>query len=242
MSVPCVLSNRTRAALLVGFLSLLAAGCHPDRIVTGTVPSDYRDRHPIQINEGTRMVQMFIGSGRSGLTPEQRALAGSFASQWRRYGSGALNIELPVSVANEVSSSRTVRELRSLLAASGVPPRAIMVRAYQTQDPSNIAPIRLTFPAVTAQVASRCHAGVQDLGPTFNSQWSQNHPNANFGCSTQHNLAATVANPEDLVQPRAETPPYAARRRQALDKYRQGQDPSSVYNTSSNAAVSTVGR
>lgn len=234
--------NRVAAALLTGFVSLLAAGCHPDRIVTGTIPSDYRDRHPIQINEGTRVVQMFIGSGRAGLTPEQRAIAGSFAAQWRRYGSGPLTIELPVSVSNELASSHTVRELRSLLAASGVPARGILVRSYQPTGPSNIAPMRLVFPAVNAQVASRCHAGTEDLGPTPTFHSAQNYPYWNFGCATQNNLAVTVANPEDLVTPRAETPPYAARRRQALDKYRQGQDPSSVYNTNSNAAVSTVGR
>lgn len=234
--------NRVAAALLTGLVSLLVAGCHPDRVVTGTLPSDYRDRHPIQVNEGTRVVQMYIGSGRSGLTPEQRAIAGSFASQWRRYGSGPLTIELPVAVANEVSSSRTVQELRSLLAASGVPPHGILIRSYQSPDPSNIAATRLVFPAVRAQVASRCHAGTEDLGPTPTFQSAQNYPYWNFGCATQNNLAVTVANPEDLVQPRAETPPYAARRRQALEKYRQGQDPSSVYNTNSNAAVSTVGR
>lgn len=242
MSVLRVSRFRLRAALLVGAVSLLAAGCHPDRIVTGTIPSDLRDRHPIQINEGIHSVQMFVGSGRSGLTPEQRALSGAFASQWRRYGSGPLTIVLPVNVSNEMSSSRTVRELRSLLAASGVPQRAILIRAYQSNDPSNIAPIRLTFPAVRAQVANRCHAGVDDLGPTPTFQSVQNYPYSNFGCATQHNLAASVANPEDLVQPRAETPVYAARRRQVLDKYRQGQDPSTTYSSSSNAAVSTVGR
>src|SRR5690606_17760249 len=117
MSVPST-PRRLRAALLLGLVSLAVAGCQTDRIVTGTVPLDYRDRHPIQINEGTRTVQMFIGSGRTGLTPEQRALAGGFASQWRRYASGPMTIELPANVANEVSSSRTVRELRSLLSAS----------------------------------------------------------------------------------------------------------------------------
>jgi pilus assembly protein CpaD len=236
MSVISVLPARLRAALFIGAVSIAVAGCQTDRIVTGTVPADYRDRHPIQVNEGTRSVQMFVGTGRIGLTPEQRALAGGFASQWRRHGSGPLTIELPANVANEVSSSRTLRELRSLLVSSGVPARAIQVQAYQSDAPSNVAPIRLTFAAITAQVANRCHVGQENLGPTPSPDWAQNYSSRNFGCATQHNLAASVANPEDLVQPRAEQPSYAARRKTVLEKYRQGQDPSTTYPTQTKAS------
>lgn len=241
MSVASVIPGRIRAALLIGVATLAVAGCQTDRIVTGTMPQDYRDRHPIQVNEGARSVQMFVGSGRSGLTPEQRALAGGFASQWRRYGSGPMTIELPAGVANEVSSGRTVRELRSLLVSSGVHPRAIQIQAYQSDTPSNVAPIRLTFAAISATVASRCHAGQEDLGPTANfGNWQQNYSGRNHGCATQHNLAAAVANPEDLVQPRAEQPAYAARRKTVLEKYRQGQDPSTNYPNATKA--SSVGQ
>lgn len=241
MSVACAIPVRFRAAFLLGIVSIAIAGCQTDRIVTGSVPSDYRDRHPIQINEGIRSVQMFIGTGRSGLTPEQRALAGGFASQWKRYGSGPLTIELPANSANEIASSNTVRELRSVLASSGVPARAIQIKAYQSEQPSNLAPIRLVFPAVRAQVASRCHAGQEDLGPNPSFNSAQNYSMRNFGCATQHNLAAQVANPEDLVQPRNEAQAYAARRRYVLEKYRQGQDPSTVYQSTTNGRVSNVG-
>jgi pilus assembly protein CpaD len=236
MSVTRVLPARLRAALLLGFASIAVAGCQTDRIVTGTVPSDYRDRHPIQVNEGARSVQMFVGSGRIGLTPEQRALAGGFASQWRRYGSGPMTIELPAGVANEVASGRTVRELRSLLVSSGVHPRAIQIQAYQTNTPSNVAPIRLIFSAISATVASRCHAGQENLGTNPDFEGAQNYPMRNFGCATQHNLAVSVANPEDLVQPRAEQPPYAARRKTVLEKYRAGTDPSTTYPAAAKAS------
>lgn len=240
MSVTSVLPGRLRAALLIGLASLTIAGCQHDRIVTGSVPSDYRDRHPIQVNEGARSVQMFVGSGRTGLTPEQRALAGGFASQWRRYASGPMIIEIPAGVANEAASSRTVRELQSVLIASGVHPRAIQIQAYQSDTPSNVAPIRLTFSAISAQVANRCHAGQENLGLTQNGDAFQNYSMKNFGCATQHNLAAAVANPEDLVQPRAEQNGFAARRRTVLEKYRSGQDPSTNYPNA--AKASNVGQ
>lgn len=242
MSVSRVFSPRIRAAAILSLLSILVAACQSDRIVTGTVASDYRARHPIQLNEGIRSVLIHVGSGRASLTPEHRALAGQFGANWRREGSGVVNIEIPAGVPNEFASGHSVRELRSILAASGVPPRAIVVRTYQSAEPTNLGAIRLAYGTVRAQVASRCHAGTEDLGPTYDFRSIQNHPYANFGCATQHNLAAAVANPEDLVQPRAETPAYAARRRTVMDKYRQGQDPSTAYSSSSAGRVSTVGQ
>lgn len=90
--------------------------------------------------------------------------------------------------------------------------------------------------AINATVASRCHVGQDNLGNRQNFEDAQNYSTRNFGCASQHNLAATVANPEDLVQPRAEQPGYAARRKTVLEKYRQGQDPSTNYPTATKAS------
>jgi hypothetical protein len=54
-------------------------------------------------------------------------------------------------------------------------------------------------------------------------------------------FASAVATPEDLVQPRPEDPAYAARRQTVVDKYRQGQDPSTTYTQNTGAKISTVG-
>jgi pilus assembly protein CpaD len=64
----------------------------------------------------------------------------------------------------------------------------------------------------------------------------------NLGCSTQQNLAASVANPEDLIQPRPETPPLAGRRQNVIEKYRKGENPSGQYETKQDAQASDVGQ
>jgi pilus assembly protein CpaD len=51
-----------------------------------------------------------------------------------------------------------------------------------------------------------------------------------------------VENPADLVQPRGETPIYAARRSQALDKYRRGESSATVYPDADKAKISDVAK
>jgi pilus assembly protein CpaD len=64
----------------------------------------------------------------------------------------------------------------------------------------------------------------------------------NFGCASQHNLAAMVDEPVDLVEPRAETPPYTARRDTVLDKYKKGESSATVYPDLEKAKISDVGQ
>jgi pilus assembly protein CpaD len=55
---------------------------------------------------------------------------------------------------------------------------------------------------------------------------------AEFGCSTQANLAAMVENPNDLLMPRAETPVHGWQRWEMLQKASKGSSPSATYPTS----------
>jgi pilus assembly protein CpaD len=212
--------------------ALLAGACTPqlaDREVTGSISSDYRVNHPIRMVEGDRSIDIFVGSGRGGLMPEQRAQIGAFASAWRRESSGVLFIEVPAGTPNELAARSTAKEIRSVLAAYGVPASTIQMRVARLGGiASDLPPIRLSYALVQAKV-DQCGLWPDDLGPTAAQSTFENRPYYNFGCATQQNLAAMVANPEDLVQPRPETPPMAARRQVVLDKYRQGQDPSTQY-------------
>ena len=45
----------------------------------------------------------------------------------------------------------------------------------------------------------------------------------NFGCATQQNLAAMVANPADLLGPRSQTPRIGDRRDEHWSKYVKGE-------------------
>jgi pilus assembly protein CpaD len=51
-----------------------------------------------------------------------------------------------------------------------------------------------------------------------------------------------VDNPADLVQPRAETPAYQARRNIAFEKYRKGEPTTTTYPESAKAKLSDLGK
>ena len=116
------------------------------------------------------------------------------------------------------------------------------MRHYHPDDPRTLATIRLSYPRITA-VAGPCGLWPADLGPTLSHpDYSENKPYYNFGCATQRNLAAMIDNPADLEQPRAETPPYTARRSAAFEKYRKGQSTTTSYPEADKAKLSDTGK
>jgi pilus assembly protein CpaD len=64
-----------------------------------------------------------------------------------------------------------------------------------------------------------------DLGAAPGSDSHLNRPSWNHGCAYQHNLAAIVANPNDLLGPRPETEIDASRRQTIMSRHRQGTAP-----------------
>ena len=211
-------------------------------VVTASVPDDYRQRHPISIEEANRSVVIFVGKGRGGLSAPQRADVLGLAQIWVREGTGAIVADVPVDTLNARAAASSFQEIRGLLAAAGVPARGITLHHYRPDDPQTLPTIRLSYPRIAA-VVGPCGLWPDDLGPSIlNRRSSENKDFHNFGCSTQRNLAAMIDNPADLVQPRPETPAYTARRSAAFEKYRKGEPSATTYPESEKAKLSDTGK
>lgn len=237
---------RWRTGLLLIGLSISLGGClthtrDKDGVLANT-PADYRQRHPIVIEEANRTVEIFVGSGRGGLSATQRADIVALGQAWLREGTAGVVIDVPKDTPNARAAVDSYREAHALLTAVGVPAHAITTRDYHPRDPRQFATIRLSYPRIAAE-AGPCGTWPEDLGPSIkNKSYIENKPYYNFGCASQRNLAAMVDNPSDLVQPRPETPPYAARRAIAFDKYRKGNATSTTYSDGDKAKLSDVGK
>ena len=236
---------RRRAIHLGGALvgmALALGGCQHDEAVTASIPDDYKQRHPIAIEEQNRSIVVFVGHARGGLTAAQRADVMGVASAWMHEGTGAIRIDVPSGTPNARPVADTMREIQAMLSAAGVPPRGVVARSYQPEDKRFLPPIRLTYSKIAA-VAGPCGLWPEDIGPSMkNKSWFENKDYYNYGCAYQRNLAAMVDNPSDLEQPRPETPSYTARRTAAFEKYRKGMPTAVAYPEADKAKLSDTGK
>ncbi|TWA93590.1 CpaD family pilus assembly protein [Bradyrhizobium stylosanthis] len=226
---------------LVG-IALALGGCQHDEIATASIPDDYKQRHPIAIEEQNRSIVVFVGHARGGLTAAQRADVMGVASTWLREGTGAIHIDVPAGTPNARPAAESMREIQAMLSAAGVPPRGIITRPYQPEDKRFLPPIRLTYSKIAA-VAGPCGLWPEDIGPSMkNKSWFENKDYYNYGCAYQRNLAAMVDNPSDLEQPRSETPSYTTRRTAFFEKYRKGLPTAVPYPEAEKAKLSDTGK
>lgn len=232
-----------RAGFALAAVSIVLGGCWSNsEVVTASVPSDYRQRHPIAVQEGNHSIVVFVGAGRGGLSGPQRADVAGFGQSWVREGTGGVVIDVPVSTPNARAAASAASEIRHTLASAGVPSSAIRINRYAPDDPQRFAAVRLSYPKISA-VAGPCGLWPADLGPSIdNPDYNENKPYHNFGCATQRNLAAMVDNPADLEQPRPESPAYTTRRTTSFEKYRKGVSTTTSYPESDKAKLSDTGK
>jgi pilus assembly protein CpaD len=235
--------RRLRATFALAAVSAALGGCWTSpEVVTASVPNDYRQRHPIAVQEGNHSIVVFVGAGRGGLSAPQRADVLGFGESWVREGTGGVVVDVPVNTPNARAAASAAREIRNTLSVAGVPSSAIHLRRYSPDDPERFATVRLTYPKIKA-VAGPCGMWPADLGPSIdNPGYNENKQYYNFGCATQRNLAAMVDNPADLEQPRPESPAYTTRRTTSFDKYRKGVSTTTIYPESEKAKLSDTGK
>jgi pilus assembly protein CpaD len=236
--------RRSRAllcAVAAAGLAAMLGGCNTTgEDLAADYPRDYRVRHPIVVHEGVRTVEVFVSRNRGGLSPAQRADVLAFAQNWRKQGTSGVIIDVPSGRAISMAAADSLREVHSILSASGIPANGVRVRRYTPADPA-LPSIKLSYTKMVAD-AGPCGEWPADLGLSGGAADFSNTPYWNLGCASQRNLASMVDDPADLIQPRGESPAYEARRSVALDKYRRGENPSGTYPNYDKGKISDLGK
>jgi pilus assembly protein CpaD len=231
-----------RAALtaaLLGTSALALAGCNAERIVEDPYPQRYDQRHPIVLSEGSARLDLPVGAGARGLTERQREDVRAFAADWRKNGRGPVGMMVPTGGAGDYAAPA----IRTTLASAGVPSTQIVTRRYGSEAGGEVALVKLGYVKLKAGVPHPCGLWPDDMGHGGGDYYGsmQNRDYWNFGCASQQNLAAQVADPEDLARPRTETPIDGSRRSTVMGKYRQGDNPATNYGGDGAAGVAEVG-
>jgi pilus assembly protein CpaD len=207
--------------LLSAGIALSLAACRPDDppgYVAGWAVLDPAQRHPILVSQEPSELNLRVARGAQGLTPQQRSQVVTFLNRFRSgdVGNSRLAMEVPAASPNDIAVAQAATDLRYLLRDYGVDDTRLAVRPYEAGGDAR-APIRLSYSRFTAQ-APVCGNWTQNLAND-----RSNLPHPDFGCATQHNFAAQVANPADLLGPRSMTPAVSERRDAAWDKFIKGE-------------------
>lgn len=216
------MTTPSTAAALVLLAAGLLSGCANRELTTGSIPMDYRERHPIVLTDAQTALDLPVGVNDTRLTIGMKDTIKGFAQRFTGSPSDYVQIQVPQGSLNAAAAQYLSSEVRKTLVASGIRPQRLVITHYAAGPGGDAAPIRLSFIATKA-VTSACGEWPEDLNndTTGNRNWY------NFGCASQNNLAAQIANPTDLLGPRGMTPIDAERRTNVIDKYRSGSNTTS---------------
>jgi pilus assembly protein CpaD len=209
----------------VALVALAAAGCSTP-IANGPEQAfDINAQFPVSV-QPRMMTLRLLYNGQPALAEDAQGQIARFAQDYLSHGSGSLAVAPPN--GNQAVANLVVDEL----VARGVSRNQIMVGGANVPGPAD--DIRLTYIRYIAE-APACGDWSTNLGFT-----AGNTLPPNFGCATQHNIAAMVSDPRDLVTPDTSGQPDAQRRLTVLDKYRKGEITQADKTDDQNALISIV--
>jgi pilus assembly protein CpaD len=228
-----MLERKMRAPLWIASLSVLALGAcaMDDEHPANPAPLTPTERYSIEVRPSPDELQ--LAPHTAGLSPAQLQALTDLVARWNGGSRGPLTVKAPEHGPDPSGVYRTATDARDFLLAQGIQPQDVRIVGYDAQGDAQ-APVRVGFVGYVAQ------------GPQCGQDWGNladvrsNREYDQFGCSMTANVAAELASPEDLLHPRAMTPPDASRRETVITKYRQGDTTSTTRDAQANGAVSST--
>jgi len=221
----------SKAAAAGVMLALLAAcatpAADPQAPVAPRIASQqWEDR----VHVDSRADEVLLALHAEGLSVAQNQALDSLVGRWLAAEAREIVVSAPTGGSTGEVAGRMAVAARQRLIAMGAPPAKVRVMGYDAAGAPG-APLKVGFLRYVADVP-QC-GGWENITAT-----RENTPYENFGCAVTANMAAQVANPEDLLGPRASTPIDSGRRATVLDKYRKGEVTSSAKDDQSNGVIS----
>ena len=207
----------------------MLAGCYQSAPpVEALSRCDYRERHPITLQEGERTVEIFLGRNRGGLTAGAARRRARLRAAVAARGHRRHRHRRAQGGPTDRAAADSLREIHSILVASGVPQGAVYVRRYPAAAIPRWRASSINYSKLTAQ-AGPCGLWPDDLGPADRPQLHRKPPVLEFRLRHPAQSRRHGRQPADLVQPRGEQPAYEPRRSVVLDKYRKGESTGGAY-------------
>ena len=211
------LSHRLPVLAALALATSTLSGCamfgQRDHVIVGSVPDDYRTRHPIVIAENQKQLMVPVGNASRELSFAEKEVISGFLANYGTQGSGAIYVSSPANAQNSGAAGNIANQVAAVTAANGYEGR-VMLSQYDAPASQSTPPVIVSYGAITAS-AGPCGKWPEDIAPD-----PENKNYQNFGCAYQNNLAAMIANPMDLLGPRKTGPIDAADRDKVINDYR----------------------
>ena len=210
--------------------SMLVAGSCSVANDGNTISEDGSLNHPITVEPSYRELKVQFAGGAEGVSPDEAIKFDAFLADYRAHGSGSLGISVP----NSAPGNAAITFFGERAAATGISRDKILV---STHDVSNgDYRVDISYIAYSAKTKS-CGDWSEDLSFTAENQTAKN-----FGCAVQHNIAAMVADPRDLANPRTFDTADGTRAATVITNYEQGKPTAAEKTQDQSGAVSDVAR
>lgn len=213
--------------LALALLTACASTGEEARMATPRINTEqWADR--VQVD--ARPDELLLVPHAEGLSPTQDQALDRLLGRWLEAEAREIVISAPVGGPNSDAPGRMAVAARARLIGMGAPAVAVRIAGYDAGGAPN-APLKVGF--------LRYQASIPQCGGWNNiTATAGNKPYENFGCAVTANMAAQIANPEDLLGPRDSTPADAGRRDIVMGKYRKGETTASAKEEQATGAVS----
>jgi pilus assembly protein CpaD len=207
---------------------LTAGSCSSPSGDEKTVFDDPTANHPILVQPSSQSLKVNVSP--TGVAPADTAHFDAFVSGYQAHGNGKIVISAPAGPLANVE----VTWIADRINAMGVSRDQILV-ANRDAAPGD-GQVELNYVSYQANTAP-CGDWSEDLAYTIDNKTA-----SNLGCAVQHNIAAMVADPRDLMGPRPMGGADADRRATVITNYEKGSPTAATKTADQSSAISDVGR
>lgn len=194
-----------RAASIVAVT--MVGSCSAPSESPPTLFADGAVNHPIDVEPSYQSIKVSYSGD---LSPDDAGRFTNFVQDYLVRGNGAITVSAPTGPG----SNAAIGYFGEQLTALGVPRARILVGTHDAVGADER--VEIGFVSYIAHTDS-CGDWSQNVSAN-----EDNLPPINFGCAVQHNIAAMVADPRDLVAPRPMGVADTKRRATVLTQYEMG--------------------
>lgn len=210
---------------------LLAGSCaQPGDIGAPLASFQPSENYPIAVVPGSETLRVSYAGPGEGLSPADSAAFDTFVAHYMAHGSGAITVSVPQGAAEQTE----ITYFGERLFAMGVDRSRVLVGTHQVANGDGRVEVNFVEYKAETKPCGDWSVNV--------SEDAENSPMPNFGCAVQHNIAAMVADPRDLVSPRPMTAADAQRRAAVMGNYEKGTPTAAQQTSAQSGAVSDINK